>query len=539
MAVDYISMLNAGSGLNTTQIVDALVDAERVPREEKIQAQVEEANVSISGLGKVKQGFSTLSSALDGLDGETGLIATSSSTAASVTITDKALVSEQQISLEVSQLARSQTLVFDGFTSATDNVGTGSLNFEFGTWASGSFTANSAISSNSLTIASGADSLSEVRDQINGANMGVTASIIQTGTGAFSLVLKSQTGADRALRVTATESPANSGLNDVDFSTYDADEEAQSAQNAVFTLDGVSITRNSNEIDDVMDGMRLNLSATTSAPTLLTTKYDTATATAAMQLLVNELNTLNASLSELTSNGLNGTSERGALYGDSLVQSYKNRLRALTTTPIAGFGADPIYLTNFGIKTERNGTLTLDTAKFETAFEANPEQFAAIVNTQASTNNPSIKASISGDNFTPGSYAFAAESGAGRVGSDAMTAGTNSFVSTSGDTNGLKLTTSASDITAQVYMGRSLVHDLSNFADLVLGSGNDIDRKIATLNSDIDDRNLEISDLNVRMEDVRERYVKQFAAMEQAVKSLKETGSYIESFMDSWRAGQD
>ncbi len=539
MAVDYISMLNAGSGLNTTQIVDALVDAERAPREEKIQAQVEEANVSISGLGKVKQGFSTLSSALDGLDGETGLIATSSSTAASVTITDKALVSEQQISLEVSQLARSQTLVFDGFTSATDNVGTGSLNFEFGTWASGSFTANSDISASSLTIASGADTLSEVRDQINAANMGVTASIIQTGTGAFSLVLKSQTGADRAMRVTATESPAASGLADIDFSTYDADEEAQSAQNALFTLDGVSISRNSNEIDDVMDGMRLNLSATTSAPTLLTAKYDTATATAVMQLLVNELNTLNTSLNDLTANGLDSGSERGALYGDSLVQSYKNRLRALTTTPIAGFGADPVYLTNFGIKTERNGTLTLDTAKFKTAFEANPEQFAAIVNTQATTNNPSVKASISGDNFTPGSYAFAAVSGVGTVGSDAMTTGINSFVSTTGDTSGLKLTTSASDITAQVYMGRSLVHDLSNFADLVLGSGNDIDRKIATLNSDIDDRNLEISDLNARMEDVRERYVKQFAAMEQAVKSLKETGSYIDSFMESWRAGQD
>jgi flagellar hook-associated protein 2 len=539
MAVDYISMLNAGSGLNTTQIVDALVDAERVPREEKIQAQVEEANVSISGLGKVKQGFGTLSSALDGLDGETGLIATSSSTAASVTITDKAIVTEQQINLEVSQIARSQTLVFDGFTSATDNVGTGSLNFEFGTWASGSFSANSAINSTSLTVANGADTLSEVRDQINAANMGVTASIIQTGTGAFSLVMKSQTGADRAMRVTATESPADSGLNDIDFSTYDADEEAQSAQNAVFTLDGVSITRNSNEIDDVMDGMRLNLIATTSAPTLLTAKYDTATATAAMQLLVDELNILNTSLSELTSNGLNGTSERGALYGDALVQSYKNRLRALTTTPIAGFGADPVYLTNFGIKTERNGSLTLDTAKFESAFESNPEQFAAIVNTQATTNNPSVTASISGDNFTPGSYAFTAASGVGTVGSDSMTAGTSSFISTTGDTSGLTLSTSASDITAQVYMGRSLVNDLSNFADLVLGSGNDIDRKIATLNSDIDDRNLEISNLNTRMEDVRDRYVKQFAAMEQAVKSLKETGSYIESFMDSWRAGQD
>ena len=539
MAVDYISMLNAGSGLNTTQIVDALVDAERVPREEKIQAQVEEANVSISGLGKVKQGFSTLSTALDGLDGETGLVATSASSAATVTITDKSLVAQQQVSLEVTQLARAQTLVFDGFTSASDNVGTGSLNFEFGTWASGSFTANSDISATSLTIASGADTLSEVRDQINAADMGVTASIIQTGTGAFSLVLKSETGAERAMRVTATESPDASGLADIDFSTYDADEEAQGAQNAAFTLDGVSISRSSNEIDDVMDGIRLNLNATTDAPTLLTTKYDATTATAVMQVLVNELNTLNTNLNDLTANGLASGSERGALYGDSLVQSYKNRLRALTTTPIAGFGDDPIYLTNFGIKTERNGSLSLDTAKFKIAFEANPEQFAAIVNTQATTDNASVKATISGDNFTPGSYAFTAVSGVGTVGSDAMTAGTSSFVSISGDTNGLKLTTSASDITAQVYMGRSLVHDLSNFADLVLGSGNDIDRKIATLNSDIDDRNLEISNLNSRMEDVRERYVKQFAAMEQAVKSLKETGSYIDSFMESWRAGQD
>ena len=52
--VDYISALNAGSGLNTTQIVDTLVEAEILPKQNKINEQVEEKNVSISSLGQVK-----------------------------------------------------------------------------------------------------------------------------------------------------------------------------------------------------------------------------------------------------------------------------------------------------------------------------------------------------------------------------------------------------------------------------------------------------------------------------------------------------
>ena len=57
--VDYISALNAGSGLNTTQIVDTLVNAEVLPKQNKINEQVEEKNVSISSLGQVKSDFTT------------------------------------------------------------------------------------------------------------------------------------------------------------------------------------------------------------------------------------------------------------------------------------------------------------------------------------------------------------------------------------------------------------------------------------------------------------------------------------------------
>ena len=55
--VDYISALDAGSGLNTTQIVDTLVEAEVLPKQNKINEQLEEKNVSISSLGQVKSDF--------------------------------------------------------------------------------------------------------------------------------------------------------------------------------------------------------------------------------------------------------------------------------------------------------------------------------------------------------------------------------------------------------------------------------------------------------------------------------------------------
>ena len=58
MSTDYLSALNAGSGLNVTQIVDALVDAERVPNQNAIDEAKESATVKISALGSLKNELS-------------------------------------------------------------------------------------------------------------------------------------------------------------------------------------------------------------------------------------------------------------------------------------------------------------------------------------------------------------------------------------------------------------------------------------------------------------------------------------------------
>ena len=123
MAVDYLSALNVGSGLNVTQIVDALVDAEKVPQEARIQEQLDERNISISSLGDVKSDLSVFEGNLDVYMGETGLITESTnSNAVGITNNGKIAVQPFTHSISVNQLATSHTLAFVGFTADTEKI---------------------------------------------------------------------------------------------------------------------------------------------------------------------------------------------------------------------------------------------------------------------------------------------------------------------------------------------------------------------------------------------------------------------------------
>ncbi|MEJ6672434.1 MAG: flagellar cap protein FliD N-terminal domain-containing protein, partial [Alphaproteobacteria bacterium] len=132
MAVDYISALNAGSGLNTTQIIDSLIDAERAPREAAIQEKIDDADVAISSLGVLKTELSTFNTNVDALSGQNGITLTSSSTNIAVTKTGTQPLTEFSHSIEVAALAESQVLQFSGFSTATDAVSLGTLTFTVG-----------------------------------------------------------------------------------------------------------------------------------------------------------------------------------------------------------------------------------------------------------------------------------------------------------------------------------------------------------------------------------------------------------------------
>ena len=650
MATDYLSSLNVGSGLNTTQIIDALVAAEQEPQEALVNTQKDEATVSISSFGAVQQNLTDFETTLSALDGLTGMSVSQSGTSVDIELTDSSKVIEFSSSIGVSQVAEAHTLVFGGFASEGASVGSGTLTFEFGTWTNGSFTVNSNVIGGNVEIDSDADTLAEVKDAINAAGLNVTASILKQSDTNYALVLKSEEGADNALRISSAEGPADSNLYyltnfdtkgteafnpadgltvtetttgvtgataeiqsvagftasniselngktlffhdgtnklsveftstpadlnavvtaitsasdyaNMDFTvsagtdaltlTYNSSDgnvelvdigyltavETVTAVDAELTIDGVSVTRASNTITDLIDGVTLTLNNTTSSSETVSGDWNSDNALIALQVFVEQLNSSITSLKALTDRG-SATSDPGALAGDPLASYLLKQLTSLTTQAIKGFGEETIYLTNFGVTTELDGSLTIDEDTFNSYFEQNPHYFAAITTSRVTTDTSLVSGSMSGTNYNPGTYAFEIDSasGEGTIDTDIiMTASGSSYVAASGDVQGLFLTTETGASSANIYVGRSLADTLQLFASEMLASGGDIEDKIDSLNEDVASYDEQLVSIATKMESIRARYVAQYAAMDALVAQLKSTETTITNMMESWKA---
>ncbi len=411
-SVDYLSAINqGGSGLNITQIVDSLVKAEQVPQENQIQSKIDARNTAISAIGEIKSALSKLSTSLNTLTGNTSLKVSSTSSAVSATISDPSTAVAINSSISVTSLAKGQTLAFEDYTSNTSLVGAGSLVLERGDWSSGSFVASATVSSKSLTVLE-TDTLESLKDKINALDYGVTASVLGAGDDTFTLVLKSQDGKANALRITATESPSGSGLSTIDNSTTNGSKQKLAGADASFTVDGISLTRSSNNITDLFTGYNVNLLASTTisgtdTPANLTGSVDTSAATTNLQAFVTAVNDARTLLNDKTFRG-SSTKEAGELSDDPVVKNIKNQLKSLTSSQLAGFGANGVYLSNLGVRTEKDGLLSLNTTVLENELKNNPTSLDAIFNSMYSSSSSllSVSGGISSKPVA-GSYAFA------------------------------------------------------------------------------------------------------------------------------------
>ena len=554
MSTDYLSALNAGSGLNVPQIVDALVDAERVPKQQKIDEANEKANIAISALGSLKNELSVFQTNSNALDGQIGLALSSSTSNVTLSRTDSSLASEFSHTINVANIAKAQVLNFNnngnGFSSTSADIGIDALTLEFGTWSGTSFSANSDYSSTSLSLTNGATSLSDVRDAINNAGIGVTASIIEVSDSSFSLVLKSIDGASQSLRVRSYLSSSENNVLKYNpgnvVSLADTATQVVAATDANFTVDGISVTRESNTITDLFSGVTVELSDVTSTDLntdqTISSSYSETDALATLETVVSEINYLLSFLKEQSAPGANGE-EGGPLHGDHFIRFTQNKIKNLTSTAIAGYQDTDIYLSNFGVVTELDGTLSIDETRFSEYFAANPSHFAAVTTSMIRTGDTGVIGSAQTDLFTPGVYDFTLSGGTATLTnssstSDTMSVGTNryGYSNTTIGATGLLLDTTQTAVDTKVYMGRSVLQNLSNYIDDVLKLNGDIDEKIFNLEDDIDNLVEEQEALDLQIKNQRAIYVQKFTAMETAVSSFRKTGEFLDNLIASWNS---
>lgn len=553
MTTDYLNALNAGSGLNVTQIVDALVDAERVPKQEKIDEAKETATVKISALGSLKNELSVFQTNTTSLDGQIGLALSSSTSNVALSRTDSSLASEFKHTINVSSIATGQVLNFDnngsGFSSTTSNIGIDSLTINLGTWATGpSFTSNGT--SQTLSLTTGATSLTDVRDAINNAAIGVTASIIEVSTGSYSLMVKSPEGAGNAMRVTASLSgtavnvmkydPENTGV------LADTATQVVSAADAAFTIDGISVSRPSNTITDLFSGVTLELDNVSASDIgtnqIISSSYSETDALATLETVVSEINFLLSYLKEQSKPGTNGE-DGGPLHGDHFIRHTENKIKNLTSTAIAGYDDSDIYMSNFGVVTELDGTLSIDERRFREYFAENPEHFAAVTTSMIRTADAGVTGSAPTDSFTPGVYGFSlsgstatiTDSG-GTTANMSIGSGRYGYATNEIGATGLLLDTTKSTVNTNVYMGRSIMQTLSKHIDDVLLLNGDIDEKIFNLEDDLDNLTEEQEALDLQISSQRAVYVQKFTAMQTAVSSFRKTGEFLDNLIASWNS---
>lgn len=282
-------------------------------------------------------------------------------------------------SLEVEALAKSQTWssTASAFGASTDTVGSGTLTLRFGTVSGSTFTADANHAAVDITIAAGA-SLSDVATAINSAGAGVTAYVANTTSGA-QLVLKGQEGAANGFILEATPDSAdtNPGLSRLAWepTTGASSQLLAGAGDASFKLDGLQMKSSSNRVNDVVPSVNLTLTGTNiGSPTKITFGDPSSALTTVMQDLTSALNEIMAELNTATD------PKTGDLARDSGARTLKSTLSSLTSKivmPNAAPGA-PSTLADLGLKIERDGTFSFDSARLSETLKADASGAAAM-----------------------------------------------------------------------------------------------------------------------------------------------------------------
>ncbi|GGC56581.1 flagellar filament capping protein FliD [Marinobacter halophilus] len=395
-----ISSLGVGSGVLTSDLVDQLVAAERRPTEVRLDQKTERTEALISAFGKLRSGITELRlpmRQLGSADAMKSFSATSSGANVEVSV-DAGKAARGSYSVDVVALAEPQALASTEAFADRDatSVGRGTMTLQVGD------------KTTEITVDSSNDTLQGLANAINEANAGVSAGVIDTGDG-FRLTLSAdETGTANAVKITATEDAAAPGLARFAFDPADpagnpAMEQTIAAADARMMINGVEITRSTNTVENVVDGLTFNLSDT--GKSTVKVEQDTGAVADRVQAFVDKFNELQTIVRELSSFD-SETGQGSILTGDSTVRNIQNQLKSVLTDIIPGLeNAGVRSLADVGIGTDfRTGELQFDSQKFQQKLLENPDDVTALFAEQGRTTDSQVEFVRTGSNTLPGNY---------------------------------------------------------------------------------------------------------------------------------------
>lgn len=422
-----ITSTGLGSGLDIKSLVSSLVTAEQTPATKRLDTQEAKLTAQISAYGNLKSAMSTFQSSLSGLKNLSAfqkLTAVSSDTTL-ITASAFSNADPGNYNLEVKQLAKSQTLASSPLSSATAAIGTGTLTIKFGTTSyvpdaitglptnvPNSFTQDGNKAALTLNIDSSNNTLAGLSEAINKAKAGVTAAVVTDTSGSRLVLNSTESGASNSMEISVTDTGDNnntdtSGLSALAFNaTTHNMSQHQTAQDAKLAINGLDITSSSNTVNTALKGLSLNLQQ--AQPGKIVTvgvSQNNDDITKAVEGFVKSFNELVTTASPLT--GYDKTTQKGGvLQSDATLRSAMAQLRSELGNMGSGLTGSIKSLSDIGVTAQKDGTLSLNSAKLTSQLTSNRSGVTALFAVMGRPSNTNVSFTSSTSATKAGQYAI-------------------------------------------------------------------------------------------------------------------------------------
>jgi flagellar hook-associated protein 2 len=376
------------SGLDSASLIRQLIAFERRPIVQLEQRQAELRKVD-DAWGQVNTKLSALRTAVDKVRRTTSFGAftsTTSSKADAVAATKTGTPATGSLTFTVNRLASvHQTAEGATFADPTAKIGSGHT-----------FSITKGGETKTITTTD-TTTYADLAAAVDGLGLGVTGQVVKVADGSHRLVLASkETGAAQAF----TTSTTITGLQGQIVLRQGADAELSIGEGA----GALTVTRSSNVVTDLVDGVRLDLKQAGQTVTVSTAR-DIDAATTAIKEYVDTLNGVLSTLKDLSKYDA-ATKKGGALQGDSTARQIANDLRNAVASAVDGVTGQYTYPGAIGISLDRYGAVTLDETKLKDALTNDFDGVAGLLSRSGSTTDARAAFVTAGDKTVSGTYSL-------------------------------------------------------------------------------------------------------------------------------------
>ncbi len=385
-----LSSSSSGTGIDYSALIESKVQA-RLVRADRVDAKITANEAKITAYGDLQDLLQTVNSSLDGLRNRSTATGASSNLFGqrSAYISDEdsftATVDDDTelgtYSVVVQQLATKHKIAADAVGSKTDALG-----------QAGSFTLQAADGSAVTITMEADDTLTDLRDAINNqtSTSGVTASIVQVSDSSYQLIMTAKsTGQDISLTDGGDGVLSSLGLTD---SSGAIKNELVAAQDAIIKVDGVTITRSSNTIDDAIDGVTLSLyTADPDTAVSMEVSTDLSSIKTAITDFVDAYNAVRDFVTTQQAVSSDGTkSEDATLFADSLLQQITKSVYEGLNTSITTDDGEVLSLSSLGITFDSSNNLELDEDTLNTFLTDDIDQVKQLLGLNMTASSSSL-----------------------------------------------------------------------------------------------------------------------------------------------------